>query len=126
DPAVPLPAPVTEHPLFAFDAVETGVPDGALPVGDAGLQAGQADDRLDGGAGRVLPLQGTVEQRLVVVVAVAGVVAVGDAGGEQVRDEAGPADKRQSATVARAERHHGAAQPAECGPGRLTHPGSQV
>src|SRR5690606_22821015 len=126
DPAVALAAPVTEHPLFAFDAVETGVPDGALPVRDARLQAGQANQRFHGGAGRVLSLEGAVEQRLVVVIAVAGVVEVGNAGDKQVRVEAGPADKRQHAAVARVDGNHGTAPFAEGIPGGLLYTDVQL
>ena len=106
-----LPVPVTVRVVLQL--VVTGVEDGALPVGDPGVQARQPDKRLHRGAGRVAALQGAVEQRVVQVFPVAGVVLVGDAVDEQVGVEHRAADERQHAAVAGVDGHHRAAPVAE-------------
>ena len=106
-----LPVPVTVRVVLQL--IVAGIEDGALPVGDAGVQARQSDERFHGGAGRVAALQGAVEQGVVQVFPVAGVVLVGNAVDEQVGVEHRPADERQHAAVTGVDGHHRAAPVAE-------------
>ncbi len=103
-PAFPVPVAV----WIVFQLVIAGVRDGALPVGDAGIQASNAQHRLDSGAGWVAALQSAIEQRIVRVALVGGVILVGNAGDEQIGVKAGAADKGQYAAIAWVDGHHGA------------------
>src|SRR5699024_5648156 len=99
--------PVIISMSAAFEPKIAGVEDRALPVGGVGIQAGQAHEGLNGGARWVAPLQRSVEQRMIMVVAVGGVVLVRDACDEQVGVETRATDKRQHATVTGVDGHHG-------------------
>ncbi len=118
DGAVPGALPVAVFALVARQGVEARAVGAGVVAGDALFQAGQAHERLDGGAGRILSAQGAVEQRLVVIVLQRGVGAVVDAVDERVRVIGRQADEGEHVAVLRVDGNRRAAEIAERAPRR--------
>ncbi len=122
--AVLLPVPVAV--AAAGQGEIAGIGNGVAGPAHAQFQAGQAHERLDGGAGRIDAAQGPVDQG-----AVEGVVEFPpggriDAVDEQIGVEAGLGDQGEHAAVARIQGHQGAPVVAEHLLRHLLQPGVQV
>lgn len=108
-PAFPVPVTVG----VALEAEIAGIVDGPLPTGDTGIQARQTEHGFHRGARWITALQGTVEQRVIVILLITGVVLVGNAGDEQIGVETGAADKGEHAAIPGIDGDHRAAPLAE-------------
>ncbi len=114
-----LATPVTIAPLVPRELVVATGEHLALGSRDIFVQGRQRDQWLDRRARRVLPTQGTIEQRPALVIAHGGEIGLRDSVDKGLGIKTGGADQRQHLAVIRIDGHDRAIPPGQRPVGRL-------